>query len=157
MAREHAQWVEKTAKPKIVSAGEWQWERDELLTAENEATRALDALAARRRRLPMVRLRNDWPGQARQPEPGLYRRDHAVRAHDDGQRGVGRQGPQAAGRSVADETDVDPVGVWAGAGLSRGSGLGCGADPHQDQAVPAAEVRQRGVGAPRGQHGGASG
>ncbi len=60
MAREHAQWMEKTAKPKIVSAGEWQRERDELLTAEKEATRALDALAARRRRLPMVRLRNDY-------------------------------------------------------------------------------------------------
>ncbi len=60
MAREHAQWMEKTAKPKIVSAGEWQRERDELLTAEKEATRALDALAARRRRLPMVRFRNDY-------------------------------------------------------------------------------------------------
>jgi predicted dithiol-disulfide oxidoreductase (DUF899 family) len=48
------------AKPKIVSAEEWQQERDELLTAEKEATRALDALAARRRRLPMVRFRNDY-------------------------------------------------------------------------------------------------
>jgi predicted dithiol-disulfide oxidoreductase (DUF899 family) len=47
----------KMAKPKIVSAEEWQRERDELLTAEKEATRALDALAARRRRLPMVRSR----------------------------------------------------------------------------------------------------
>jgi predicted dithiol-disulfide oxidoreductase (DUF899 family) len=41
-------------KPEIVSAGEWQQLRDELLTAEKEATRAQDALAARRRRLPMV-------------------------------------------------------------------------------------------------------
>jgi predicted dithiol-disulfide oxidoreductase (DUF899 family) len=48
------------AQPKIVSAEEWQRERDELLTAEKEATRALDALAARRRRLPMVRFRNDY-------------------------------------------------------------------------------------------------
>jgi predicted dithiol-disulfide oxidoreductase (DUF899 family) len=48
------------AIPKIVSAEEWQRERDELLTAEKEATRALDALAARRRRLPMVRFRNDY-------------------------------------------------------------------------------------------------
>ena len=47
-------------KPKIVSAGEWQQERDELLTAEKEATRALDALAARRRRLPMVRFSNGY-------------------------------------------------------------------------------------------------
>ncbi len=36
------------AKPEIVSAGEWQQARGELLTAEKEATRALDALAARR-------------------------------------------------------------------------------------------------------------
>ncbi len=43
-------------KPPIVSAGEWQQARDELLRAEKEATRAQDALAARRRRLPMVRF-----------------------------------------------------------------------------------------------------
>ena len=48
------------AKPKIVSAQEWQRERGDLLTAEKEATRALDALAARRRRLPMVRFGNDY-------------------------------------------------------------------------------------------------
>ena len=44
------------AKPKIVPAGEWQQARDELLKAEKEATRVLDALAARRRRLPMVKF-----------------------------------------------------------------------------------------------------
>lgn len=43
-----------TAKPDIVSAEEWQRARDELLKAEKELTRAQDALAARRRRLPMV-------------------------------------------------------------------------------------------------------
>ena len=37
-------------------AQEWQRARDELLAAEKEATRALDALAARRRRLPMVKF-----------------------------------------------------------------------------------------------------
>lgn len=41
-------------KPNVVSAQEWQEARDELLRAEKEATRAQDALAARRRRLPMV-------------------------------------------------------------------------------------------------------
>ena len=46
------------AKPKIVSAEEWQQARDELLTAEKQATCALDALAARRRRLPMVKFSN---------------------------------------------------------------------------------------------------
>jgi predicted dithiol-disulfide oxidoreductase (DUF899 family) len=43
-------------KPSIVSAEEWQQARQELLRAEKEATRALDALAAQRRRLPMVRF-----------------------------------------------------------------------------------------------------
>ncbi|HEX8079297.1 MAG TPA: DUF899 family protein [Jatrophihabitans sp.] len=43
-----------TAKPEIVSAEEWQRARDELLKAEKEVTRLQDALAARRRRLPMV-------------------------------------------------------------------------------------------------------
>src|SRR5215471_10111748 len=47
-----------TSMPQIVSAETWQHERDELLKAEKEATRALDALAARRRRLPMVRFDN---------------------------------------------------------------------------------------------------
>jgi predicted dithiol-disulfide oxidoreductase (DUF899 family) len=44
------------AKPKIVPAQQWQQARDELLAAEKEATRALDALAARRRRLPMAKV-----------------------------------------------------------------------------------------------------
>ena len=47
-------------KPAIVSPEEWQQARAELLVAEKEATRALDALAARRRRLPMVRFGNDY-------------------------------------------------------------------------------------------------
>jgi predicted dithiol-disulfide oxidoreductase (DUF899 family) len=40
----------------MVSAEEWQRARDEVLAAEKEATRAQDRLAARRRRLPMVRF-----------------------------------------------------------------------------------------------------
>ena len=47
-------------KPKSVSAEEWQQARDELLVAEKEATRTLDAIAARRRRLPMVKLENTY-------------------------------------------------------------------------------------------------
>jgi predicted dithiol-disulfide oxidoreductase (DUF899 family) len=46
------------ARPEVVSAEEWQRERDELLAAEKQATRTLDALAARRRRLPMVKFDN---------------------------------------------------------------------------------------------------
>src|SRR5271165_6543691 len=45
--------------PRVVSAEEWQSERDDLLVAEKEATRGLDAIAARRRRLPMVRFDNE--------------------------------------------------------------------------------------------------
>ena len=48
--------VPQIAMPKVVSRQEWQAARDDLLTREKEATRALDALAARRRRLPMVRF-----------------------------------------------------------------------------------------------------
>ena len=44
------------AKPEIVTAEQWQKERDELLVAEKEATRAEDRLAARRRRLPMMKF-----------------------------------------------------------------------------------------------------
>ena len=48
------------AQPRIVSEQEWEQARGDLLTAEKEATRALDALAARRRRLPMVKFGNDY-------------------------------------------------------------------------------------------------
>jgi predicted dithiol-disulfide oxidoreductase (DUF899 family) len=47
-------------KPQTVSADEWQQARDELLKAEKEATRALDARAARRRRLPMVKFDDEY-------------------------------------------------------------------------------------------------
>jgi predicted dithiol-disulfide oxidoreductase (DUF899 family) len=47
------------ARPEIASAEEWQRQRDELLVIEKEATRRLDAIAAQRRRLPMVRFDND--------------------------------------------------------------------------------------------------
>jgi predicted dithiol-disulfide oxidoreductase (DUF899 family) len=52
--------LDSMAKPPIVSAGEWEQARSELLTAEKEATRALDALAARRRRLPMVKVSDHY-------------------------------------------------------------------------------------------------
>jgi predicted dithiol-disulfide oxidoreductase (DUF899 family) len=47
------------AKPNIVPHAEWLQARTELLVTEKEATRSLDALAAQRRRLPMVRFGND--------------------------------------------------------------------------------------------------
>lgn len=51
-------------KPTIVTTEEWQRARDELLVAEKDATRALDALAARRRRLPMVRFEDTYAFEA---------------------------------------------------------------------------------------------
>jgi predicted dithiol-disulfide oxidoreductase (DUF899 family) len=42
--------------PKVVSPTEWQKARDALMVKEKKATRDRDALAAERRRLPMVRI-----------------------------------------------------------------------------------------------------
>ena len=46
--------------PTIVPASEWQAAREKLLVKEKKATRARDALAAERRRLPMVRIAKDY-------------------------------------------------------------------------------------------------
>jgi predicted dithiol-disulfide oxidoreductase (DUF899 family) len=48
------------ALPRIVSAAEWQAAREKLLVKEKAATRAGDALAAERRRLPMVRIEKQY-------------------------------------------------------------------------------------------------
>ncbi len=48
------------ARPPIVSAAEWQAAHERLLAKEKEATRARDALAAERRRQPMVRIDKDY-------------------------------------------------------------------------------------------------
>ena len=46
--------------PPMVSLAEWQVAREKLLVKEKVATRARDALAAERRRLPMVRIEKDY-------------------------------------------------------------------------------------------------
>src|SRR5688572_6621795 len=46
--------------PEIVSADQWRAAHADLLAKEKEATRARDALAAERRRLPMVEYRSDY-------------------------------------------------------------------------------------------------
>ena len=46
--------------PKIVDKAEWQKARDALLVKEKAATRARDALAAERRRLPMVKIEKQY-------------------------------------------------------------------------------------------------
>ena len=49
-----------TALPKIVSEAEWRAAADALLVKEKELTHARDALAAERRRLPMVRIEKEY-------------------------------------------------------------------------------------------------
>jgi len=46
--------------PQVVSSAEWKVAHEELLAKEKEATRARDALAAERRRLPMVPIEKDY-------------------------------------------------------------------------------------------------
>ena len=46
--------------PPVVSDAEWQAARNRLLRKEKAQTRALDALAAERRRLPMVRIEKNY-------------------------------------------------------------------------------------------------
>ena len=49
-----------TALPKIVSQQAWRAAHDAFLAEEKEMTRARDALAAQRRRLPMVRIEQNY-------------------------------------------------------------------------------------------------
>jgi predicted dithiol-disulfide oxidoreductase (DUF899 family) len=46
--------------PKVVSQAEWQAAHEDLLAKEKKATRARDALAAERRRLPIVRIDKEY-------------------------------------------------------------------------------------------------
>ena len=46
--------------PQVVSQAEWQAARETLLAKEKAATHARDALAAERRRLPMVRIDKEY-------------------------------------------------------------------------------------------------
>jgi predicted dithiol-disulfide oxidoreductase (DUF899 family) len=50
----------KVALPKMVSESEWLEARKELLQQEKELTHARDALNAKRRRLPMVKIEKDY-------------------------------------------------------------------------------------------------
>jgi predicted dithiol-disulfide oxidoreductase (DUF899 family) len=50
--------------PDVVSRDVWEAARRKLLLKEKEMTRARDALNAERRRLPMVRIENDYVFEA---------------------------------------------------------------------------------------------
>lgn len=54
-----------SALPKVVSREEWVEAREALLPKEKEATRALDALNAERRRLPMTPIEKEYVRRAR--------------------------------------------------------------------------------------------
>jgi predicted dithiol-disulfide oxidoreductase (DUF899 family) len=62
----------KTALPKVVSASEWNAARDKLLVKEKAATRARDALAAERRRLPMVLIDKAYEFEGAEGKLGLH-------------------------------------------------------------------------------------
>src|SRR5438034_6410801 len=57
--------------PTVVPATEWQAARDALLVKEKEATHARDALAAERRRLPMVRIEKEYAFEGPNGKAGL--------------------------------------------------------------------------------------
>ena len=57
------------ALPPVVDAGTWQRQLDALRAREKAATRELDAIAAQRRRLPMVKM----PGYTLEGEQGPVR------------------------------------------------------------------------------------
>jgi predicted dithiol-disulfide oxidoreductase (DUF899 family) len=57
--------------PPVVSAGEWEAARQEILAKEKRLTRERDALAAERRRLPRVRIDREYALQGPDGEAGL--------------------------------------------------------------------------------------
>jgi predicted dithiol-disulfide oxidoreductase (DUF899 family) len=57
--------------PPVVSPGEWQAAHEKVLAKEREATRARDALAAERRRLPMVEVETDYVFEGRGGQASL--------------------------------------------------------------------------------------
>lgn len=59
------------ALPEIVTHDEWKKAREELLAKEKKMTRALDALAAERRRLPMVKIEKDYVFEGPEGEMSL--------------------------------------------------------------------------------------
>jgi predicted dithiol-disulfide oxidoreductase (DUF899 family) len=57
--------------PPVVSQAEWEAAREALLAKEKEATRARDALAAERRRLPRVRIEKNYAFEGPDGEASL--------------------------------------------------------------------------------------
>ena len=66
--------------PPVVSREEWNAARAEMLVQEKELTRARDALAAQRRRMPRMRVEQDYRFETRKVEAayGLRATDYRV-------------------------------------------------------------------------------
>jgi predicted dithiol-disulfide oxidoreductase (DUF899 family) len=62
---------DRTSLPKAVSPAEWRAARIELLAEEKAITRARDALNAKRRELPMVRIEKDYVFEGPEGHVGL--------------------------------------------------------------------------------------
>jgi predicted dithiol-disulfide oxidoreductase (DUF899 family) len=58
-------------RPQVVSPKEWKAAHEQLLAKEKQATRARDALAAERRRLPIVRIEKDYVFEGPDGKAGL--------------------------------------------------------------------------------------
>jgi predicted dithiol-disulfide oxidoreductase (DUF899 family) len=63
--------VPDSALPPVVSEDEWEAAREALLVKEKELTRARDAVAAERRKMPMVRVSRDYRFVGPDGEVGL--------------------------------------------------------------------------------------
>ena len=80
-----------TVFPKIVSASEWQQAYDAFLVKQKELTRAKDALAAERRRLPMVKVEKSYTFDGAEGPVTLL--DLFAGQPQRGDRGLSRPGP----------------------------------------------------------------
>src|SRR5919206_5351462 len=69
-----------SALPPVVDADTWQRQLDELRVREKAATRELDAIAAQRRRLPMVKM-PDYSAQSLERSSHGFSRRLARRPH----------------------------------------------------------------------------
>jgi predicted dithiol-disulfide oxidoreductase (DUF899 family) len=58
--------------PQVVSPAEWEAAHERLLAKEKQAARARDALAAERRRLPMVGIEKDYVFDGPESEASLH-------------------------------------------------------------------------------------
>ena len=64
--------------PPIVTAEEWEAARQQLLVKEKELTRARDALAAQRRRMPRLAIEKEYAFEDRGERPACLRCSRAA-------------------------------------------------------------------------------